>query len=133
MDKEILERSSKEWRKGKIYSKKNNLFYYKTNSDSPFVLHRSKNPYPNIDLWKLCKYIDSNGIRCKSHAFLSEDDKKCNYIDHEIYRDVLLCKKHKIYETEEIEKRRKIIDKAKNERIVIVNITVKPVKLVKAI
>lgn len=113
----MFEISSKEWRKGKIYSKKNNLFYYKTNSDSPFVLHRSKTPYPNSDIWMQCKYVDSKAVKCCEDALLTDDELNKFDVDHEIYTNVILCEKHKKFETSEIEKRHQVVDNAKRIRI----------------
>lgn len=112
-----FDQSSKAWRRGKIFSRKKQLFYYETNTDSPFTLEDYKtkhsnssktkaNIYPNAHLWSQCGYIDSKGNKCIEQGIFYDDEIKSNKeYDYEKFTDVHLCEKHKKFQKKEERKR----------------------------
>lgn len=106
---EWFEQSSKAWRRGKIFLRKKQMFYYATNADSPFTFENYKtntNTYPNANLWSQCGYIDSNGNKCIEQGIFYDDEIKSNKeYDYEKFTDVHLCEKHNKYKKKETRKR----------------------------
>jgi hypothetical protein len=123
---EWFDKSSKEWRKNKIFSKTKQLAYYKTNSDSPFTLQDYKTKcigkeklsiYPNAENWSKCGYIASNGIKCTNQGIFYDDELKDNpEYDYEKFDDIHLCENHINYLKKEQHKRNLIIECALLER-----------------
>ena len=106
---EWFNQSKKEWRRGKIFSRTKQLFYYKTNTDSLFTLedYKTKNSiYSNTTTWSHCGYIDSNGDKCMEQGIFYEDEVKSNKeYDYEKYTDVHFCEQHTKYQKKEERKR----------------------------
>lgn len=114
---EWFDQSSKAWRRGKIFSRKKQLFYYETNSDSPFTFQDYKNKnsgpsktktsgQPNATVWSQCGYISASGVKCTEQGIFYEDEIASNReYDYEIYTIVHFCKKHEKYQKKEERKR----------------------------
>jgi len=106
---EWFNQSKKEWRRGKIFSQRKQMFNYKTNTDSLFTLEdfKTKNSiYPNANIWSQCGYIDSKGDKCMELGIFYDDEVKSNKeYDYEKYTDVHFCKKHTKYQKKEERKR----------------------------
>lgn len=113
-----FDKSSKAWRRDKIFSRKKQLFYYKTNSNSPFTLEdykvkssKTNSNYPNAQNWTLCGYIDSTGHKCQEQGIFYEDEvEKNKEYDHEKYLDIHFCEKHHKYQIKELRKRQLIME-----------------------
>jgi hypothetical protein len=127
-DKKIIEfssewfdQSSKVWRRGKIFSRKKQMFYYKTNTDSPFTMEDYKNTSSrsssssrktkngcqiNANIWSQCGYISSSGIKCIEQGIFYGDEIASNKeYDFEKYTDVHFCKLHTKFQKKEERKR----------------------------
>ena len=120
---EAFDNASKAWRKNKLFLQSKQLFYYKTNTDSPFILEdykqlgKPKSIYPNALEWCRCSYISATGNRCENQGIL--DDAKISKnpeYDYEKYNDVYLCQEHIRYLKKEKRKRELAIECAKLER-----------------
>jgi hypothetical protein len=117
--------SNKEWRKNKIYSQKKQLFYYKTNTDSPFTLedYKSKSKkninkamvHPNSMNWANCGYISANGDICTQQGIFSDNENNSEF-DYEKYTDIHLCEQHSKFMKKETRKRYLTIECALLER-----------------
>lgn len=122
---EFFDRSKKAWRRGKIFSSKTQLFYYETNSDSPFTLEdykvkssqKNKSIYPNAGNWSQCGYINSDGHKCQAQGIFYEDEIKINKeYDCEKFLDIHFCETHHIYRIKEIRRRQLIMESISLER-----------------
>jgi hypothetical protein len=114
---EWFDQSSKVWRRGKIFSRKKQFVYYRTNADSPFTMQEYKNKnsgpnkiknasQPNATLWSQCGYVSSTGNKCTEQGIFYEDEIASNReYDYEIYTTVHFCKKHAKYQKKEEHKR----------------------------
>lgn len=123
---EWFDKTHKAWRKGKIYLQKKQMFYYATNSDSPFTLEDYKpkcignvrpSIHPNAENWSSCGYIASNGAKCTNQGIFYDDELKDNpEYDYEKYTDIHLCSEHNKYQRKEQRKRELVIECALLER-----------------
>jgi hypothetical protein len=121
LSSEWFDESNKAWRRGKIFSRKTQLFYYKTNTDSPFTLedYKTKVKFPNANKWIKCCYTSPSGNICQNQGILYEDDIKQNpEYDYEKYTDIYFCQEHMKYKRKEQRKRELQLECAILERYI---------------